>query len=112
MPNVLCRMTYNQYPSLASRSPLAPYTFEVITLWYRPPELLLGSRVYSTAVDMWSAGCIIAEVLRRKPLWPGKGEIDQINLIFKLLGLPTEASWPGVTSLPHAGHLSSKFPKW
>lgn len=54
-----------------------------------------GAKTYSTAVDMWSCGCIMAELLSREPLFPGKSEMDQINLIFKTLGTPTEATWPG-----------------
>ncbi|KAK1898243.1 Cyclin-dependent kinase 11B [Dissostichus eleginoides] len=64
-------------------SPLKPYTPVVVTLWYRSPELLLGAKEYSTAVDMWSVGCIFGELLTQKPLFPGKSEIDQINKIFK-----------------------------
>lgn len=78
------------------------YTNKVITLWYRPPELLLGATEYGPAVDMWSAGCLIAELLLRKPLLPGKNEIQQAELIFTICGSPTEESWPGWTSLPSA----------
>jgi len=74
--------------------PIKPYTHMVVTLWYRPPELLLGARKYSTAVDMWSLGCIMAEVLNREPLLPGRTEIEQIDKIFKLLGTPNETIWP------------------
>lgn len=55
-----------------------------MTLWYRSPELLLGCKEYSTAVDVWSVGCIFAELLLMKALWPGKNEIDQLNKIFKV----------------------------
>ncbi|MCP9261562.1 Serine/threonine-protein kinase PITSLRE [Dirofilaria immitis] len=65
--------------------PLKPYTPIVVTLWYRAPELLLGVKEYSTAVDMWSCGCIFAEFIKLKPLFPGKGEMDQINKIFTSL---------------------------
>ncbi len=65
-------------------SPLKPYTPVVVTLWYRAPELLLGVKEYSTAVDMWSVGCIFAEFLLHKPLFQGKSEIDQLNQIFKV----------------------------
>lgn len=81
--------------------PLKPYTKMVITLWYRPPELLLGAQKYSTAVDMWSIGCIFAELLTKEPLFPGKVEIDQVDRIFKLLGTPAEETWPGLSKLPH-----------
>jgi cyclin-dependent kinase len=63
--------------------PLRTYTHEVVTLWYRSPEILLGGRQYSTGVDMWSVGCIFAEMCTRKPLFPGDSEIDEIFKIFK-----------------------------
>lgn len=63
--------------------PLRTYTHEVVTLWYRAPEILLGGRQYSTGVDMWSVGCIFAEMCTRKPLFPGDSEIDEIFKIFK-----------------------------
>jgi cyclin-dependent kinase 12/13 len=76
------------------------YTNNVITLWYRPPELLLGAHSYGTAVDMWSVGCILAELLYRKPIFPGKTEIDQLDLIFRLCGTPTDETWPDAKKLP------------
>jgi cyclin-dependent kinase len=63
--------------------PLRTYTHEVVTLWYRAPEVLLGGRQYSTGVDMWSVGCIFAEMCTRKPLFPGDSEIDEIFKIFR-----------------------------
>lgn len=63
--------------------PLRTYTHEVVTLWYRAPEILLGGRQYSTGVDMWSVGCIFAEMCSRKPLFPGDSEIDEIFKIFR-----------------------------
>ncbi|KAI0133826.1 cell division control protein 2 [Xylariales sp. AK1849] len=89
--------------------PLRTYTHEVVTLWYRAPEILLGGRQYSTGVDMWSVGCIFAEMCTKKPLFPGDSEIDQIFKTFRLLGTPTEEVWPGVTSYPD---FKSSFPKW
>ncbi|KXJ88537.1 cell division control protein 2 [Microdochium bolleyi] len=89
--------------------PLRTYTHEVVTLWYRAPEILLGGRQYSTGVDMWSVGCIFAEMCTRKPLFPGDSEIDQIFKTFRLLGTPGEETWPGVTSYPD---YKSTFPKW
>lgn len=89
--------------------PLRTYTHEVVTLWYRAPEILLGGRQYSTGVDMWSVGCIFAEMATRKPLFPGDSEIDEIFKIFRILGTPTEAEWPGVTSFPD---FKASFPKW
>ena len=88
-------------------------------MWYRPPEVLLGSRQYSTAVDMWSVGCIFAEMSNRTPLFPGMpfkyltkigdSEIDEIFRIFRTLGTPNETHWPGVTSLPD---YKMTFPQW
>ncbi|KKY27843.1 putative cell division control protein 2 [Phaeomoniella chlamydospora] len=89
--------------------PLRTYTHEVVTLWYRAPEILLGGRQYSTGVDMWSIGAIFAEMCTRKPLFPGDSEIDEIFKIFRLLGTPDENSWPGVTSFPD---FKGSFPKW
>ncbi|GAA5840827.1 hypothetical protein JCM11251_001707 [Rhodosporidiobolus azoricus] len=89
--------------------PLRTYTHEIVTLWYRAPEVLLGSRHYSTGVDMWSVGCIFAEMIMRQPLFPGDSEIDEIFRIFRLLGTPDEDVWPGVTSLPD---YKSTFPNW
>jgi len=77
------------------------YTNRVITLWYRPPELLLGATMYGPAIDMWSAGCIFAELLLRKPILPGKNEFEQIDLIFKLLGTPDEQTWPKCKELQY-----------
>lgn len=82
---------------------------QVVTLWYRAPEILLGGRQYSTGVDMWSVGCIFAEMCTRKPLFPGDSEIDEIFKIFRILGTPSEADWPGVTTFPD---FKSSFPKW
>ncbi|KAJ5380824.1 Cyclin-dependent kinase 1 [Penicillium cataractarum] len=89
--------------------PLRTYTHEVVTLWYRSPEILLGGRQYSTGVDMWSVGAIFAEMCTRKPLFPGDSEIDEIFKIFRVLGTPDEIEWPGVTSFPD---YKATFPKW
>jgi len=63
--------------------PIRPYTHEVVTLWYRAPEILLGSAEYSTPVDIWSAGCIFAELFNKQPLFMGDSEIDQLYKIFR-----------------------------
>ncbi|KAK9301005.1 hypothetical protein QLX08_006493 [Tetragonisca angustula] len=81
-------------------SPLRQYTPIVVTLWYRAPELLLSGKEYSTPIDMWSVGCIFAELLRMEALFPGKSEIDQLNRIFKELGTPNDRIWPGYSKLP------------
>lgn len=69
-------------------------TCQVITRWYRPPELLYGGRYYGTAVDIWSVGCIFAELMLRIPYLPGESDMDQIKTIFRALGTPTEEDWP------------------
>lgn len=89
--------------------PLRSYTHEVVTLWYRAPEILLGGKQYSVGIDMWSIGCIFAEMITRKALFPGDSEIDEIFKIFQVLGTPTEEIWPGVTALPN---FKSTFPQW
>ncbi|KAJ0544252.1 putative protein-serine/threonine kinase CMGC-CDK-PITSLRE family [Helianthus annuus] len=81
-------------------SPLKPYTSLVVTLWYRAPELLLGMKNYSTAIDMWSVGCIMAELLSGKPLFDGNKEVEQIDKIFRTLGTPNESIWSGYSKLP------------
>ena len=78
-------------------SPLKPYTPIVVTLWYRAPELLLETDKYSTPIDIWSIGCIFAEFVTMKPFFPGKSELNQLELIFKDLGTPSEKIWPGYT---------------
>ncbi|XP_024932253.2 cyclin-dependent kinase C-1 isoform X1 [Ziziphus jujuba] len=75
-------------------------TNRVITLWYRPPELLLGATRYGPAVDMWSVGCIFGELLYGKPILPGKNEPEQLNKIFELCGSPDENNWPDVSKTP------------
>jgi cell division cycle 2-like protein len=81
-------------------SPLKPYTSGVVTLWYRAPELLLGQKHYSTAIDMWSVGCIMAELLAKKVLFQGETDVGQLGKIFEILGIPNETDWPGVSKLP------------
>ncbi|EJD47893.1 Pkinase-domain-containing protein [Auricularia subglabra TFB-10046 SS5] len=80
--------------------PNATMTCQVITRWYRPPELLFGCRYYSSAVDMWSVGCIFAELMLRVPYLAGESDVDQLKTIFRALGTPTEEDWPGYTKLP------------
>ena len=76
------------------------YTQLVVTLWYRAPELLLGSTTYGPAIDVWSLGCIFGELLAGSPLFNGRAEIDQLQKIFKLLGTPNDKIWPEFSSLP------------
>lgn len=81
--------------------PVKCYSAEVVTLWYRPPDVLFGAKLYTTSIDMWSAGCIFAELANAgRPLFPGSDVDDQLRRIFKLLGTPTEETWPVMTQLP------------
>ncbi|XP_014280812.1 cyclin-dependent kinase 11B [Halyomorpha halys] len=92
-------------------SPLKHYTPIVVTLWYRAPELLLCTKEYSTAIDMWSVGCIFAELMTMEPLFTGKSEQDQLNRIFKTLGTPNERIWPGYSKLPAVQRMTfTEFP--
>ncbi|EJF66602.1 Pkinase-domain-containing protein [Dichomitus squalens LYAD-421 SS1] len=83
----------------------------VVTLWYRAPEILLGATTYSTAIDMWSVGCIFAELLLNEPLFQAKGEIEMISMIFKLLGPPTSQTWPDFLNLPLAKTITLPAPQ-
>lgn len=89
--------------------PVPKYTHEVVTVWYRPPEILLGSQLYSVPVDLWSVGCVLAEMATGAPLFAGDSEIDTIFKIFQKLGTPTEHMWPGLSELPD---FKPSFPKW
>lgn len=92
----MARFTGNPRPKL---------TQLVVTLWYRAPELLLGAEEYDSEIDIWSLGCIFAELLTKDPLLQGKNEVDQLSKIFALLGTPTSETWPGFRSLPNAKAL-------
>ena len=81
-------------------TPLKPYTPKVVTLWYRAPELLLGARTYSSAIDTWACGCIMGELLGHRPLMPGRNEAGQLELMFELLGTPNDVIWPGSAHPP------------
>lgn len=89
--------------------PLRAYTHEVVTLWYRAPEVLLGARKYGLGIDMWSVGTIFAELVNFIPLWCGDSEIDELFKIFRSLGTPNEKLWPGVSQLPD---YKAVFPQW
>ncbi|XP_028397423.1 cyclin-dependent-like kinase 5 [Dendronephthya gigantea] len=81
--------------------PVRCYSAEVVTLWYRPPDVLMGAKIYTTSIDMWSAGCIFAELSNGgRPLFPGSDVDDQLRKIYKILGSPNEEAWPGMTKLP------------
>lgn len=96
------------------------HTFNPSPIVSSAPEILLGATTYSTAIDMWSVGCIFAELLLNEPLFQAKGEIEMISMIFKLLGPPTNQSWPDYHTMPlaktitlpspHPSQLRQKFP--
>ncbi|KAK8522398.1 hypothetical protein V6N13_115367 [Hibiscus sabdariffa] len=86
-----------------------PLTSRVVTLWYRPPELLLGSTTYGVAVDLWSSGCILAELFAGNPIMPGRTEVEQLHKIFKLCGSPSEEYWKR-SKLPHATIFKPQHP--
>lgn len=73
----------------------------MVTRFYRPPEIIYGSQNYDQSVDIWSTGCVFAELFLGKPLFPGETDIDQLSKIFSVLGSPNEENWPGCTSLPN-----------
>ena len=93
----------------AYKTPIETLTHEVVTLWYRAPEVLLGASRYAPPLDVWSVGCIMAELYTGKALFPSDSEIDQLFKMFQALGTPTETEWPGVSALPY---YKPTFPKW
>jgi len=98
------------------------YTNRVITLWYRPPELLFGATIYGPEVDMWSAGCIMLELFTKKPVFQGSDEIHQLDTIYRVIGTPTPDRWSDVANLPWyelvkprdeiPNHFRELFRKW
>jgi len=90
--------------------PVRNYTHEVVTLWYRAPDILMGSRNYSTSVDIWSIGCIFAEMANGRPLFQGQSESDQLKKIFKALGTPAKEEWPGIVDLPDYKEDMEQYP--
>ena len=77
----------------------------MVTLWYRAPDVLMGSRQYSTSIDLWSAGCIFAEMASGRPLFPGNSISDQLQRIFKVLGTPTEDVAKGISTSRVQGNV-------
>ncbi|KAJ5068219.1 cyclin-dependent-like kinase 5 [Anaeramoeba ignava] len=80
--------------------PVSSISKEVVTLWYRPPDVLLGNLKYGTSIDIWSTGCIFAEMYIKKPLFRGKSPKNQLKKIFKKMGTPSKEAWPSVVKLP------------
>lgn len=92
--------------------PMNTFSSEVVTLWYRAPDVLMGSHTYSTSIDIWSCGCILAEMITGKPLFPGSNNVEELKLIFNTLGTPSQTTWPSVVSLPkYDPYLPKKLPK-
>eukprot|EP00812_Abedinium_dasypus_P008340 NODE_2108_length_993_cov_314.529851.p1 GENE.NODE_2108_length_993_cov_314.529851~~NODE_2108_length_993_cov_314.529851.p1 ORF type:complete len:219 (+),score=47.03 NODE_2108_length_993_cov_314.529851:3-659(+) len=89
--------------------PLPRFTHEVVTTWYRAPEILFGCKEYSLPVDVWSCGCIFGEMATGAALFRGDSEIDTLFQIFRKRGTPTEAEWPGLNELPD---FKVTFPSW
>ncbi|KAK4477800.1 hypothetical protein RD792_017062 [Penstemon davidsonii] len=95
--------------NLCSYGQMQPLTSRVVTLWYRPPELLLGSTSYGSSVDLWSVGCLFAELLTRRPILQGRTEVEQLHKIFKLCGSPPDDYWKK-SKLPHATLFKPQHP--
>jgi serine/threonine protein kinase len=93
----------------AKSVPSKTYSNEVVTLWYRPPDVLLGCVKYGPTIDMWGTGCIFYEMTAGRPLFPGSTVEEELTLIWKVLGTPTEETWPGITSNPE--FISGRY-KW
>ena len=97
--------------------PVRTYTHEVVTLWYRAPEILLGQQQYSTPVDMWSIGTIFAEMVMKQPLYPGDSEIDELFKIFRSVSVTGtllfigRGSWPGSGSSRATGYVQNVNPR-
>ncbi|KAF7232853.1 hypothetical protein EG68_10829 [Paragonimus skrjabini miyazakii] len=89
--------------------PNRTYCHDVVTLWYRAPELMLGAQTYTKSIDVWSFGCILYEMITGKVLFPGDSEIDELFLIFRMLGTPNDHTWKGVSKFPD---YKSDFPNF
>lgn len=94
-----------------SRKGDRPYSHQVVTRWYRAPELLYGSRNYTEAVDLWSVGCIFGELLNFSPIFPGENDIDQLGVVIRVLGTPNDRIWPGVSGITNQYLRSSEEKK-
>nr|GMD46669.1 cell division control protein 2 homolog D [Ipomoea batatas] len=105
LPNCL---TFCEFQCEIVNDEYHPLLFQILTLWYRAPEVLLGATHYSTAVDMWSVGCIFAELVTQQAIFAGDSELQQLLHIFRLLGTPNEQVWPGVSKLVNW----HEYPQW
>ncbi|KAG6796055.1 cyclin-dependent kinase 20 isoform X1 [Apis mellifera caucasica] len=88
-----------------------PYSHQIATRWYRAPELLYGARYYTSAIDMWSIGCIFGELLNKSPLFPGETDIEQLAIVLKYLGSPTSETWPDLSILPDYNKITFPYHK-
>ncbi|KAK1131925.1 hypothetical protein K0M31_016069 [Melipona bicolor] len=88
-----------------------PYSHQIATRWYRAPELLYGARYYTSAIDMWSIGCIFGELLNKSPLFPGETDIEQLAIVLKYLGSPTLETWPDLSILPDYNKITFPYHK-
>lgn len=88
-----------------------PYSHQIATRWYRAPELLYGARYYTSAIDMWSVGCIFGELLNKSPLFPGETDIEQLAIVLKYLGSPTSVTWPELNTLPDYNKITFPYHK-
>lgn len=100
------------YVGMDGREGRIDLTNNVVTMWYRSPELLLGSVRYTSSVDMWSAGCVLAELELGKPIFPGKSEIEQWDFICKICGSPSPETWHGMNSLPNYDEMTNHAIKY
>lgn len=82
-----------------------PYTNQVSTRWYKSPELLFGAKDYGPMIDIWAAGCVIAELVKGQPLFPGENDLDQLGKIMRFLGTPSVDDWPEIVDLPDWGKV-------
>ena len=94
----------------AKSVPTKTYSNEVVTLWYRPPDVLLGSTDYNYSIDMWGVGCIFFEMVSGRPMFPGSTPENELTLIFKMLGTPNERTWPGIER--NADFVNSNYPMY
>ena len=91
--------------------PFKYYPQTVVTLWYRPPEIILGSSSYTTSIDIWSVGCIFAEMFTNKVLFETKSEDEQLSKIYSIVGSPTVEDWPEMVGLPKYEEIKEHVPK-
>lgn len=96
---------------LAWKNISKPYSHQIATRWYRAPELLYGARYYTSAIDMWSVGCIFGELLNKSPLFPGETDIEQLAIVLRHLGSPTSETWPELNLLPDYNKITFPYHK-